>query len=98
VAGNPGFLQQVSGPGERFVSVLYPGDLVRVSVEKKEYTNAELLVEIYAGGTLLTSRSTTAPGGSIALLIAPASGGPPGMRPVMTSSTGTMGTGQIEYL
>ncbi|MCK9580108.1 MAG: hypothetical protein M0Q92_06610 [Methanoregula sp.] len=78
-AGNPGYLQPVSGPGERYISMHNNNGLVQVSVEKQEYTNDELLVEIYSNGTLITSRSTTVPRGSVDMLIDPATGNPPGI-------------------
>lgn len=81
-AGNPGYLRQFTGPGEKFVSTYRPEGLVQVSVQKHDYSDAELLVEIFRDGTLVISRSTTAPMGSVDLLIDPRTGSPPGLPPV----------------
>ncbi len=94
-AGNPGYLQTFSGPGEKYVRILQSDGLVQVSVEKQDYTSEVLLVEIYTNGTLVTSKSTTAPGGSIVLLIDPATGNPPGVPPQETRNA--TGTGRLSY-
>ena len=94
-AGNPGYLQQFSGSGEKRIRMLRDNGLVQVSVEKQDYTIDLLLVEIYVNGTLVTTRSTTAPGGSVTLLIDPATGNPPGILPDVT--TNTTKTGQLSY-
>lgn len=94
-AGNPGYLQQVSGSGEKRIRMLRSEGLVQVSVEKQDYTIDLLLVEIYVNGTLVTARSTTAPGGSVVLLIDPATGNPPGILSDVT--TNTTKTGQLSY-
>ena len=94
-AGNPGYLRQVSGSGERLVRMLRDDGLVQVSVGKQDYTTDVLLVEIYVNGTLVTARSTTAPGGSVVLLIDPATGNPPGMPADVTTNPGS--TGKLTY-
>ncbi len=94
-AGNPGYLQQFSGSGEKRIRMLRDDGLVQVSVEKQDYTIDLLLVEIYVNGTLVTTRSTTAPGGSVVLLIDPATGNPPGILSDVT--TNTTNTGQLSY-
>lgn len=94
-AGNPGYLRQVSGSGERLVRMLRDDGLVQVSVGKQDYTTDVLLVEIYVNGTLVAARSTTAPGGSVVLLIDPATGNPPGMPADVTTNPGS--TGKLTY-
>lgn len=94
-AGNPGYLQQFSGSGEKLVRMLRNDGLVQVSVKKQDYTIEVLLVEIYRNGTLVTARSTTAPGGSVVLLIDPATGNPPGIPTAGTTSPA--GAGQLTY-
>jgi hypothetical protein len=94
-AGNPGYLQQFSGSGEKLVRMLRNDGLVQVSVKKQDYTIEVLLVEIYRNGTLVTARSTTAPAGSVVLLIDPATGNPPGIPTAGT--TNPAGTGQLTY-
>lgn len=93
-AGNPGDLQPVSGPGEKTVSMRQNDRLVQVSVGKQDYSSDELLVEIYTNGTLVASRSTITPMGTINLLIDPATGNPPGITPLKTNTTKT---GTLEY-
>ncbi len=88
-AGNPGYLRQFNGPGEKFISTYRPEGLVQVSVQKHDYSDAELLVEIFNNGALVISRSTTAPMGSVDLLIDPKTGSPPGLPPVTTTTTTT---------
>jgi hypothetical protein len=94
-AGNPEYLQQFSGSGEKLVRMLNDDGLVQVSVKKQDYTIEELLVEVYRNGTLVTARSTTAPAGSVVLLIDPATGNPPGLPTAGT--TNPAGTGQLTY-
>jgi len=94
-AGNPGYLQQFSGSGEKLVRMLHDDGLVQVSAKKQDYTIEVLLVEIYRNGTLVTARSTTAPAGSVVLLIDPATGNPPGLPTAGT--TNLAGTGQLTY-
>ncbi len=77
--GNPGSLQQVSGSGERWFKVRESTGLVKVSVEKQDYSGDALRVEIYSGGRVITSRLTSAPQGTVDLLIDPATGGAPGI-------------------
>jgi hypothetical protein len=99
VAGNPGFLQQVSGTGEKWYKVHDCTALVKVMAEKQENTGDMLLVEIYTGGNKIASQSVTAPMGSVDLLIDPATGKAPGISPVTSSvqnKTG-IGKGQLEY-
>jgi hypothetical protein len=96
--GNPGSLQQISGSSEKFYKIRDSRDIVKVSVEKQEYTGDELLVEIYKDGRMISSRSVTAPMGSVDLLIDPNTENPPGL--ITTRPTGnTTGTGkrQLEY-
>jgi hypothetical protein len=88
-AGNPGYLRQFNGPGEKFISTYRPEGLVQVSVQKHDYSDAELLVEIFNNGALVISRSTTAPMGSVDLLIDLKTGSPPGLPPVTTTTTTT---------
>jgi hypothetical protein len=95
-AGNPAFLQQVSGSGEKYYKPVDSTAVVKVSVEKREYSGDELLVEIYKNGKLIGSRSVTAPMGSVELLIDPVTEKPPGL--ITTSPTRNIsGMGNLEY-
>jgi hypothetical protein len=96
-AGNPGYMEPVSGPGEKFVRMFHSNGLVQVSVAKQEYVKEELLVEIYSNGTLVASRSTTTPMGTVDLLIDPTTGNPPGIATPTPLKTNTTKTGTLEY-
>ena len=78
-AGNAGSLQDISGSGEKLYKVRDSGYPVRVVVEKLDNTGNELLVGIYKNGRLISSRSVTAPMGSIDLLVDPVTEQPPGL-------------------
>jgi hypothetical protein len=94
-AGNPDSLAEVAGSGERWFRVRDSTGLVRVTVEKQDYSGNELRVQIYSEGRLVFSRSTSAPQGTVDLLIDPATGEAPGMR----ETPGTTSTGRgIQYL
>jgi hypothetical protein len=97
--GNPGFLKQISGSGERFFTVVRNDDLVKVSVEKQENSGSELLVEIYKDGTMISSRSVNAPMGAVDLLIDPATGKAPGITTTtpITGNKTISNRGQIGY-
>lgn len=97
-AGTMGHLQPVSGPGEKYVRVLYPARPVRVFVQKQDNTGAALTAEILRNGEVIASRSITAPMGTIELLVDPATGQPPGLPTVTPVPEGTRsGSGQLEY-
>jgi hypothetical protein len=96
-AGNPEFLEKVSGSGERFFKVHDSSDLVKVAVTKLRNSGSKLTVEIIRDGKTIASRSTTAPMGSVDLLIDPATGAAPGMT-TTTPAAETTGAGHLEYL
>jgi hypothetical protein len=86
--GNPGFLHQVSGSGDTSYTVLKNDDLVSVSLQKQDNSGSALTVEIYNNGSLLTSRTVSAPMGEIQLLIDPKTANPPGITPVTAAPAG----------
>ncbi len=96
-AGNPGFLQDIGGTGERLLRVHDSSDLVKVSVTKLGNSGSVLSVTIIRDGKTVLSRSTTAPGGSVEILIDPATGAPPGMGSPVPTAVETR-PGQIDYL
>ena len=96
-AGNPGFLQDIGGTGERLLKVHDSSDLVKVSVTKQGNSGSVLSVTIIRDGKTVLSRSTTAPGGSVEILIDPATGAPPGMGSPVPTAVETR-PGQIDYL
>jgi hypothetical protein len=93
-AGNPDSPQQISGTGEKWFRMQKSAGLVRVSVEKQEDSGDKLRVEVFSEGHLITSRETSAPHGTVDLLIDPATGGAPGM----TETPNPTGTARIAYL
>ncbi|OPY35741.1 MAG: hypothetical protein A4E35_02312 [Methanoregula sp. PtaU1.Bin051] len=75
--GNPGNLQHIGGSGDRFYKIPDDVRLVQVSFQKRDYSGEILAIGIYRNGTLITSRSTRVPGGSIDFIIDPETGGFP---------------------
>lgn len=78
-AGNPEYMQQVSGTGDHFYKVLKNDRPVQVSVQKQDNSGALLAVAIFRDGTLIVSRSVTSPMGSVDLLIDPLTARAPGL-------------------
>jgi hypothetical protein len=79
--GNPGLMHPVSGSGVQIYKILWSDRIVKASVQKQENSGDTLLVEVYSNGTLLKRSSTRVPMGSVDILIDPATGQPPGIRP-----------------
>ena len=96
--GNPGSLHPVSGSGDQWYTVLNNDDLVSATLQKQDNSGSALTVEIYNNGTLLTSRTVTAPMGEIALLIDPKTGSPPGIIPVTMSPANVTGATTLTYI
>ena len=96
--GNPGSLRQVSGSGDQWYTVLNNDDLVSATIQKQDNSGSALTVEIYNNGTLLTSRTVTAPMGEIALLIDPKTGSPPGIIPTTLSPANVTRAATLTYL
>ena len=86
--GNPGFLHDIGGSGERSYRISDSNDLIQASVEKLDYLGAPLVVSVLRNGNTIYSRTVTAPGGSIDFIIDPLTGGFPGGIPTPTSATG----------
>jgi hypothetical protein len=78
-AGNPELMQKVSGTGDNFYKVLMSDHLVQVSVQKQDNSGALLAVAVYRDGTLISTRSVTAPMGTVDLLIDPLTARAPGL-------------------
>jgi hypothetical protein len=96
--GNPGYLRQVSGSGDTSYTVLKNDDIVSATLQKQDNSGSALTVEIYNNGTLLTSRTVTAPMGEIQLLIDPKTALPPGIAPATPSLSTTTGNATLTYL
>jgi hypothetical protein len=77
--GNAGIMRQVSGTGDNFYKVLMSDRPVQVSVQKKDNSGALLAVAIYRNGTLISTRSVTAPRGTVDMLIDPVTALAPGL-------------------
>lgn len=97
-AGNPGFVQPVSGPGDVLVRPLYADRPVLVRVEKEGNGGEERTVASLKDGRALATRSTSAPRGSVELFIDPLTGKPPGLvTTVPTTDAARVGSGKLEY-
>lgn len=97
-AGNPAFLQPVSGPGTVLVKPLYSDRPVMVRVEKDGNDGGDLTIAILKDGRTIATRSTSAPRGSVELLIDPVTEKPPGLvTTVPTTDTSRVGKGKLEY-
>ena len=79
IAGNPDYMQNVSGTGDMFYKVFRDDRPVQVSVQKQDNSGAVLAVGVYRNGTLITTRSVTSPMGTVNLLIDTLTGRPPGL-------------------
>jgi hypothetical protein len=77
--GNAGTLRDVTGTGDNFYRIFWDDRPVQVSVRKNDFTGALITAEVYRDGTLIISRSTTSPKGSIEILIDPQTGRAPGL-------------------
>jgi len=95
--GNPEFLRQASGSGDISYKVLRNDELVSVAIRKMDNSGSPLTVEIYNTGTLLTSRTVTAPMGGIQLLIDPKTGNPPGIAADNTHAVNVTGVATLAY-
>ncbi len=78
-AGNPEFMQPVSGRGDNYYRVIRSDRPVQVSVQKQDNSGAVLTVGIYRNGTLISTRSVTSPMGTVDLLIDPLTALAPGL-------------------
>ncbi len=69
--GNPGPANQheVRGSGEQVYPIMNSNYLVQASFTKQDYYGNTLIVEVYNNGTLVKQFKTSAPGGTIALLV-----------------------------
>jgi hypothetical protein len=82
--GNPGFLHQVSGTGNRTFPVLMITSIIQATIRKQDNYGEALTVEIYDNSTLLSRQTVRVPMGEINLLIDTKTGKPPGMKPGTT--------------
>ena len=87
--GNPGYLFQVSGSGDKFYKTLRSDGLIQATVRKQDYSGDTLAVEVYANGSMIAHRTVATPMGEINLLI-DAHGNLPGVSSTsnLTSQTG----------
>lgn len=98
MAGNPGITQTVSGYGEQNIRVVNPNSTVMASAEKTDNNGEELTITIFKNGRSIASRSTSAPMGSLELLIDPVTEQPPGIiTPAPTAEMTRVGGRHLEY-
>jgi len=77
--GNAGTMRDVTGTGDNFYRIFWDDRTVQVSIQKNDYTGALLTAAVYRDGTLIISRSTTSPKGTIEILIDPQTARAPGL-------------------
>jgi hypothetical protein len=77
--GNAGTMRDITGTGDNFYRIFWDDRTVQVSVQKNDFTGALLTAAVYRDGTLIISRSTTSPKGSIEILIDPQTARAPGL-------------------
>lgn len=77
--GNLELLRQVTGSGDTLYPIPRSDEIVRATVQRLENTGGLLTVEVYRNGTLIESRSVSAPMGSVSVLIDPVTGRAPGL-------------------
>jgi hypothetical protein len=95
--GNPEYLHQVSGSGDRSYTVLKNDALVSATLQKQNNDGAPLTIEIYSNGVLLATRTVTAPQGEVTLLIDPKTASPPGITPVAPRPASASGNATLTY-
>ena len=96
--GNPGYLYQISGSGDKFYKTLRSDGLIQATVRKQDYTGDTLAVEVYVNGSMIAHRTVAKPMGEIALLI-DANGNLPGVPPSSNVTSQTpAGNNQLVYL
>ena len=85
--GNPGPANQheVRGTGEQVYPIMNSNDLVQASFTKQDYYGDTLIVEVYNNGTLVKQFKTSAPKGTISILVNSTTGKAP-FVPVTTTS------------
>jgi len=75
--GNPGSLTEVRGTGEKFYPIKNSNDLVQASFTKQDYYGDVLTVGVYNNGTMVRQFTTSAPKGTISILVDPKTGKAP---------------------
>jgi hypothetical protein len=75
--GNPGSLTEVRGTGEQFYPIKNSNDLVQASFTKQDYYGNVLTVGVYNNGTRVRQFTTSAPKGTISILVDPKTGNAP---------------------
>jgi len=98
-AGNPGYLQSVSGTGPRIFPIRMLTNNVQATIQKQDNSGNALTVGIYNNNTLLIQKTITAPMGKIDLLIDVTTELPPGLEGTTPSqgSAGLLGNGSLIY-
>jgi hypothetical protein len=97
--GNPGFLHEVTGTGNRTFPVLMITSIIQATIQKQDNYGDPLTVEIYNNSTLLSRQTVTAPMGGINLLIDTKTASAPGMKPSIAPATNRTlpGNGSLVY-
>jgi len=97
-AGNPGYLQPVSGTGPRAFPIRMLTNNVQATIQKQDNSGDALTVGIYNNNTLLSQKTVTAPMGEITMLIDVTTELPPGLvGTTPQGSGGLLGNGSLIY-
>ena len=97
-AGNPGYLQSISGTGPRAFPIRMLTNNVQATIQKLDNSGDALTVGIYNNNTLLTQKTVTAPMGEITMLIDVTTELPPGLAGTTPQgSAGLLGNGSLIY-
>ena len=97
-AGNPGYLQSVSGTGPRTFPIRMLTNNVQATIQKQDNSGDALTVGIYTNNTLIAQKTVTAPMGEITMLIDVTTELPPGLAGTTPQgSGGLLGNGSLIY-
>ncbi|WP_428368175.1 hypothetical protein [Methanoregula sp.] len=96
--GNPGYLYQVSGSGDKFYKTLRSDGFIQATVRKLDYSGDTLTVEVYVNGSMIAHQAVAKPMGEINLLI-DAKGNLPGIPPTSIATSRTpAGSNRLVYI
>ena len=96
--GNPGYLFQVYGSGDKFYKTLRSDGFIQATVRKRDYSGDTLTVEVYVNGSMIAHRAVAKPMGEINLLI-DAKGNLPGIPPTLNLTKQTpAGNNRLLYI
>jgi hypothetical protein len=96
--GNPGYLYQVSGSGDRFYKTLRSDGFIQATVRKLDYSGDTLTVGFYVNGSMIAHQTVAKPMGEINILT-DANGNLPGIPPTLNPANQTpAGNNRLLYI